>query len=209
MKKKYLGLSLILASAFALTLSACGGKKDNNKGNTNDDNGNNIIDDETENVTYTNHQLSSGVLNVGIANNKVKSFALMNDEYNLFIPVYDGDKVSFVKHYEFTNSSSYFHAMYSEIDLGNISERYSFYYDGDDFVFAENMHNDIELYRPNSITNSGSLNRVKISANGEITELLTADNDNKSNNWDFNITDNIITMDKKGMSYTVRHQYIY
>ena len=207
MKKKYLGLSLILASAFALTLSSCGSKKDNNKGNTNDDNGN-VIDDETENVTYTNHQFSSGVLNVGIANNKVKSFALMNDEYNLFIPVYDGDKVSFVKHYEFTNRSSYFYAMYSEIDLGNINERYSFYYDGDDFVFAENMHMTIELYRPYLITNSGLLNRVKISANGEITELLTADNDNKTNDWDFNITDNIITMDKKGMSYTVRHQYI-
>ncbi len=206
MKKKYLGLSLILASAFAITLSSCSGKKGNN--DNNDDNGNNsIVDEETTDITYTNHKFSSGILNIGMAGKKIKSLSMMNDKYTLYIPVYDGDKVSFVKQYSFEMGVS--NEFYKEIDLGRIDERYSFYYDGNDFVFAENMNLNTASVYSTSVKNGGYLNKVKITADGKINELLTSDDNNISNAWDFDITENIITMVEKGYENPYKYQYVF
>ena len=206
MKKKYLGLSLILASAFAITLSSCGGKKGNNNNNNENEN-NSVVDDEDETLTYTNHKFSSGILNIGMAGKKIKSLSMMNDNYTLFIPVYDGDKVSFVKQYLFEMGS--LNVIYNEIDLGRIDERYSFYYDGNDFVFSENLNSNATTAFSSPIKNGGYLNRVKISDNGEINELLTADDNNIANSWDIDITENIITMVEKGFENPYKYQYVF
>lgn len=216
MKKKKIFVGALIAAFSCAMLVGCGKKNTNKNDDVVDTTSNGSSDTSTstkgntdeEGVVYNNYSLSTGVLKVGMKDKKIESISLFSNNYKLFVPEYDGNKISFVKQYTFDIDSGNF---YKEIELGNICEKLSFYYDGDDFVFAENNNKNLNDFGvtyavSDDVLNNGNLNRIIFKKDGKIEEKLTTQ-DIKANPWSFDVDDNLITLNRKYYNRSIEYNF--
>ncbi|MCR5350579.1 MAG: hypothetical protein K6E20_06285 [Acholeplasmatales bacterium] len=230
MKKKKIFVGALIAAFSCAMLVGCGKKNTNKNDDVVDTTSNGSSDTSTstsastsntsdtststkgntdeEGVVYNNYSLSTGVLKVGMKDKKIESISLFSNNYQLFVPEYVGNKISFVKQYTFDINSENF---YKEIELGNICEKLSFYYDGDDFVFAENNNKNLNDFGvpyavSDDVLNSGNLNRIIFKKDGTIEEKLTTQ-DIKANPWSFDVDDNLITLNRKYYNRSIEYNF--
>lgn len=215
MKKKKIFVGALIAAFSCAMLVGCGKKNTNKNDEVVDTTSNGSSDTSTstnntdeDEVVYNNYSLSTGVLKVGMKDKKIESISLFSNNYKLFVPEYVGNKISFVKQYTFDIDSENF---YKEIELGNICETLSFYYDGDDFVFAENNNKNLNDFGvpyavSDDVLNNGNLNRIIFKKDGTIEEKLTTQ-DIKANPWSFDVDDNLITLNRKYYNRSIEYNF--
>jgi hypothetical protein len=111
---------------------------------------------------------SNSLIRVSIVDKKIQAIESFGKNYQILIPVYSGNKISYLKSYD--NASAYF---YSEIDLGFILDDTSYYYDSNgNFNISQRILSSSNIYSDN-IDNGGQFNRISVDQDGNVTKKLT------------------------------------
>ena len=215
MKKRFLSLTIGIIGLSML--ASCGSKKKNTitntstqpitqttgaiptatgSSNTSTTTNNDDILVKTEMALFSN-----SLIRVSIVDKKIQAIESFGKNYQILIPVYSGNKISYLKSYD--NASAYF---YSEIDLGFISDDTSYYYDSEgNFNITQRNISSSNIYSEN-IDNGGQFNRISVDQDGNVTKKLTT-NQNLNKNRSYEINDDSIVISQKTNSSESKYEY--
>ena len=206
MKKKKIFTSLLGIGLMSIALASCTGKQkktgDHSEPTDITNTGDSTTNIEIDEFTYSDTTLfSDSLVRVNVLDKKIETIEFMGTYYEVLFPVYNGDKISYLKSFSKNNGS-----LYKEIDLGFIyNQSVSYFYD-------ESGNFNIVQINPNNsnysagINNGGSYNKLSFDKDSKITKTLTTKQD-LSSSWKYDISATSITISKRDYANFYKYEY--